>query len=100
MIKLALPILLFSSALTLSVQAQTARVAKPLNSELGLFGQTEGTGNEHYMSMVGFQYKHWRSEHLGLRLIGAFAQYNSNGSQLQYISGDTSFTRQEQIHIN
>ena len=100
MIKITLPILLFLSAFSLAAQEQNVPLLKPMNKELGLFGQTEGAGNNHYMNMVGFQYKHWRNEHLGLRLIGAFAQYNSNGSELQYITGDTSFSRQEQIHVN
>ncbi len=69
--------------------------------EAGIFGQTEtSNGGNNTLSLVGLQYKHWRSPHYGFRVIGAFAQHHSYGEELQFAKGDTFYTRQQHFNIN
>ena len=108
--KIILPVLFSGLAFTLAAQETTftptspqeikATPVKAYNRELGIFAQTEGNGGNQSMGMAGLQYKQWHTEHLGFRVIAAFAQYSSSGSAVQSISGDTVVSRQEQLNFN
>src|SRR5687767_580370 len=99
---LLFPVILLFTVFDTSAQNQAPPASKPLCQELGIFGQTEATGNNNnqHMGLVGLQYKRWRNEHLGFRVIGAFAQYTATGSEVLYISGDTAVSKQEHFNIS
>lgn len=70
--------------------------------ELGVFGQTNpyGNGNED-MNFAGLQYKTWANEHLGLRFLAAYSDYNFKSSKFyQGASSDTSVSKWAQTHIS
>jgi hypothetical protein len=63
----------------------------PLKNEMGLMAESNFSGNES-LSMMGFQYKHWRNEHFGYRIIAAYRQYQTESQNNQLtIQHDTIF---------
>lgn len=98
--KQLLPVIFLIVATSVHAQDIQPNAAKSLMQEIGIFGQTETNNVNGSMGMAGLQYKHWHNEHLGFRVIGAFAQYSASGSEIQSISGDTSVTKQQHYDIN
>lgn len=94
--KIPLFVLFSFSAFNLAAQEIKAPAPNVYKHESGIFGQTEGVGNEHLStSMIGLQYKYWHTERLGMRMIAAYGNYYSSSSETSYISGDTLVRHQK-----
>lgn len=80
----------------------STKIAIDRKHELGVFGQTNpySNGND-YMNFAGLQYKTWANEHLGLRFIAAYSDYNYKSSKFyQGTSSDTSVSKWADTHIS
>jgi hypothetical protein len=98
--KLLLSVLLCFSLITVFAQDIVKPVPKAFNRELGLFGQTPLSGNDDQsLGLLGLQYKHWHSQHLGVRAIIAYGDYTSSTDERTTFSGDTIVTRQRHTDI-
>jgi len=98
--KLLLSVPLSFSLFTAYAQDAEKPAARAFHRELGIFGQTSISGNDdHSLGLVGLQFKHWRSKHLGFRAIAAYGDYTSSSGDRTTVLGDTVLTRQRRTDI-
>jgi len=99
--EIALLICCCFACINLGAQELSTPVPKTFHRESGIFGQSgSNNGGNQSLDIAGLQYKHWRNEHFGFRVIAAFAQHQSYGEELQYARGDTFYTRQQRFNIS
>lgn len=70
-----------------TIAQETISIKKPFyprKNEIGLMFETNLTSSEN-LDLVGVQYKHWKNEHFGYRIIAAQRTYEST-TRDQYVS--------------
>lgn len=94
---------------TLNATAQDTEIAPektkrmPGKNEIGLIGETFGTGhygNSNYSGGLGIQYKRWAKPNIAYRIMGSMGGYNHN-SMPKFVDkkGDTVFQTQTYSNI-